>query len=577
MLMAFDLAERALREHPDDVWLRHRAVLALARAGSTSEATRRFADYGLKGVDDEDVAALEARIAKDDALAQTDPLLRSRAAETSARLYEEIFQRTGGYYPAVNAATLYLLAGKRELAENIAAEALEAVTASGDDSYYAHATVGEAELVRGNAEAARAALEQAAAHTDRDFAAIATTRRQLRLVCEARELDSSVFDALRTPGVAHFCGHRIAAPGNAGRFPAEAETQVRDAIRAEVERRAPGFAYGALASGADILWAEALLDAGAELHVVLPFSADEFIRTSVEDSGADWVERYERCLAAATTVTFATADAYLGDDVLYRYGSELAMGLALLRAQFLDTDVWQWAVWNGLPPIGPAGTAVDVEAWRATGHESVIVELESDAAAPADEPKVVETTDAEDGGRVVRSLLFADVTGFSRMPDEAAPLFADHVLGALAGVLARHGDAVEQRNTWGDALYVVMRDAPSAAACATDLQWAMQQLDLKRLKLPPHLTLRLGAHHAPVFPVTDPVLHEPAFMGSHVSRTARIEPVTPPGEIYATEAFAAALMLSGGDYTADYVGHMPAAKDFGVLRMYRVRRRRAHR
>ena len=73
------------------------------------------------------------------------------------------------------------------------------------------------------------------------------------------------------------------------------------------------------------------------------------------------------------------------------------------------------------------------------------------------------------------------------------------------------------------------------------------------------------------FPTLDPVIAAPAFMGSHVSRTARIEPVTPPGAVYATEAFAAALVLSGSDYAADYVGHMPAAKDFGSLRMYRLR------
>src|SRR5258707_4190085 len=75
-LMAFDLADRGLHEHPDDLWLRHRAVLALARAGSTNEAARRFAEYGLSGIDDEDVAALEARLAKDAALAQTDRPLR---------------------------------------------------------------------------------------------------------------------------------------------------------------------------------------------------------------------------------------------------------------------------------------------------------------------------------------------------------------------------------------------------------------------------------------------------------------------------------------------------------------------
>jgi class 3 adenylate cyclase len=75
-----------------------------------------------------------------------------------------------------------------------------------------------------------------------------------------------------------------------------------------------------------------------------------------------------------------------------------------------------------------------------------------------------------------------------------------------------------------------------------------------------------------VFPIYDPVMTGGAFMGSHVSRTARIEPVTPPGEVYVTEAFAAALALAGSDYGCDYVGHMPAAKDYGRLRMYRLRR-----
>src|SRR4051812_32333782 len=69
LLAAVALAERGLAEHPGDVWLGHRTVLALARAGSTDEARRRFFAYGLDRVDDEDVAALRAHLAKDVALA----------------------------------------------------------------------------------------------------------------------------------------------------------------------------------------------------------------------------------------------------------------------------------------------------------------------------------------------------------------------------------------------------------------------------------------------------------------------------------------------------------------------------
>lgn len=126
----------------------------------------------------------------------------------------------------------------------------------------------------------------------------------------------------------------------------------------------------------------------------------------------------------------------------------------------------------------------------------------------------------------------------------------------------------------GDALVVVLEDTVDAADCALDLQQAMGAIDFTAARLPGHLALRLGGHVGPVFPSSDPVRAEPTFTGSHVSRTARIEPVTPPGAVYVTNAFAAALVLDGGnDLTCDYVGHMPAAKDWGRLRMHRLGRR----
>jgi class 3 adenylate cyclase len=170
-------------------------------------------------------------------------------------------------------------------------------------------------------------------------------------------------------------------------------------------------------------------------------------------------------------------------------------------------------------------------------------------------------------------MLFGDIKGFSRLTDEQLPVFAEQVLGAFATVVHRHEGAVWHRNTWGDALYVVLTDAHAAAACAHDLQQAVAAIDLDGLGLPGDLALRLGGHLGPVFPTHDPVLDELAFMGSHVSRTARIEPVTPTGEVYVSEAFAAALELDDSrEFACDYVGRMPAAKDYGVLRMYRLRR-----
>ena len=306
--------------------------------------------------------------------------------------------------------------------------------------------------------------------------------------------------------------------------------------------------------------------------MILPFDFDEFVHHSVAPSGSGWIERFHRCIGAARDVRYATVDAFLDDDVLYRYGTELAMGLALLRARYLDAEVRQFALWDGGPAGGEAGTAIDVETWRRGGRPVSIIS--PPAAAPPPPESASTAAGRAEQARVVRAMIFADVKGFSRLTDEELPRFAERVLGTFAEVLARHAPVIQHQNTWGDALYVVLAGASEASACALELQAAMAEIDLEAEGLPTHLALRLGAHLGPVFPTWDPVLEELAFMGSHVSRTARIEPVTPPGTVYVTEPFAAALALAGQDeFGCDYVGHMPAAKDFGRLRMYRLRRR----
>lgn len=571
LLTAVDLAEQGLAEHPDDLWLKHRAVLALARAGATEEASRRFERYGLSATDEEDVCALGARIAKDLAL-EAPPSERRSEALRARELYRTIHARTGGYYPAINAATLSLVAGEPQMAQELAREALRAIRGARDDSYYAAATEAEAQLLLGDEASAVDALRRAARIHGGDYLSVATTRRQLRLVCALTDTGSDIIGILAGPGVAHFCGHRIAPPGTIGRFPAEAEAEVAERIEEELASDTPRYAYGSLASGADILWAEGLLARGTELHVVLPFARDAFIQSSVAPSGKGWVERFHRCLDAAFNVTYATDNAFVADDALYRYAGELAMGLALLRARYLDAGVRQLAVWDGRTDVGDAGTALDVATWRASGQVASVIAPRHAGAPNPDVNGAMPGT----ARRVVRAMIFADVKGFSKLTDEQVPLVLQHVLAAFASVLERHDAVIEHRNTWGDALYVVLTDTVRAAECALELQAAMASLDLPALGLPEHLALRIGVHVGPVFPLEEPVLGSRAFTGAHVSRTARIEPVTPPGTVYMTEPFAAALELAQHpELGCDYVGTMPAAKDYGRFRMYRLRRRSA--
>jgi class 3 adenylate cyclase len=569
LLLAYDTALHGLEEHPGDLRLRHRAVLNLAKAGATANAEAEFVRLGLHGVDDADVAALHARIAKDralDACGAERLALLARAAD----LYQASYRRSGDYYPGVNVASLRLLAGQPEAAVRTAREVLalcRTKTASDEDAYYRPASEAEAALVLGDTEGARQALSRAA-KAGIDLAARAATRRQLRMICAARQIADDLLDPLAPPTVIHYTGHMIAAPGAHGRFPAAQEAAVAAQIAPRLERHRVGFGYGALASGGDILFAEALLARGAELHVVLPFTRDEFIDTSVRRAGEGWVARFDACLQRASTVTYATEDSYLGHDWVFAYGSIVAMGLAVLRARFLDADVLQLAVWDGVETQGMAGTGYDVRTWRDAGRPREVIA----SGASADRPAPAATAVPMDGGqRELKAMLFGDVRGFSKLTDAQIPAFVSQMLSAVGNVLSGYGERVLYRNTWGDGLFVVLDDAPAAAQCALDLQAAMAAIDLHACRLPETLALRLGGHFGPVFEATDPVLHVTNYFGTHVSRTARIEPVTPPGEVYVTEQFAARLALQPNGYVCDYVGRIPAAKSYGTMRMYHLR------
>ncbi len=87
--------------------------------------------------------------------------------------------------------------------------------------------------------------------------------------------------------------------------------------------------------------------------------------------------------------------------------------------------------------------------------------------------------------------------------------------------------------------------------------------------------MRIALHCGPVFGGIDPVTRLDMFTGPHTSRTARIEPITPPGKVYASEAFAAVSTASGDDAVDFvYVGRTQLAKSYGSLPLYHVRPRR---
>jgi hypothetical protein len=564
VLIAYDDARRRLEAEPDDVEARWLVALTLARAGARERAVvealraqrdivnRADATLTLR----EDVDALVARLAKDEALATLDASERQRLAARAAAQYETAADAYGRHYSSVNAATLWLLAGDAARSATRAKEArVRADDARADDPYWSLATDAEASLLLGDEAGARDALRAAAAVEPADQSARAVTRRQLRIVCDALAIDPGVVDALPVPTVVHYCGRMIDADWDA----------VRAEAAAFITRHNVGIAYGSLAWGSDLVIAEALLEAGVECNVVLPFAADEFESVSVTASG-DWRTRYRDVLRDAHSVSYATDSAYCGDDDLFGFGSRLAMGRALNRAALFDADARQFAVWDGAPGNAEAGTAHDLELWRAAGRAAHVVRVPPATAGAGPAP-------AEKGtSREVRAILFADFRGFSRLRDEHFPAFVVEALGGLAHTLRSQGDACLWTNTWGDAIQAVFRDVPSAARAALALQETVRHLRLAEAGLPDGLALRIGGHAGPVRRLTEPLTGTEMFWGRELTRAARIEPTTPEGEVYVTDAFAALLALEPTcAIRCEYVGRVTTAKDFETIPMYRLR------
>ena len=587
-LAAYDAAEEAEAQPGFDAVtlaeIRYLRVLALARSGGSQRAVAEVVRLAetlpadlLPPALTEDIAALSARIAKDHALQATGPE-RVELAGTAAAAYEEVYRRLGRSYAGVNAATLWRIAGRDERARKLAAEVLAIVDRetpptsgpAGADHYWAWATRAEALLVLGDQAGVARALATAAGLAQDDLGARASTRRQLRFLCAALNLaPEPIVDLLPQPDVIHYCGHMTAPPGAPARFPHEQQAAVTAQVRERFRARRVGVAHGSLACGADIIIAEVALELGAELHLVLPFDAEEFIAISVAPGGPDWTERFRRCLAAAASVTVASDSAYNGDDVLFAYAARIAMGQALIRAAGIDARTWQLAVFDGDGGPEKAGTAHDISQWQRAGGTTEVLPVESTRSRTS--PPF-----SASSRREIRTILFGDFKGFSRLRDEHIERFLAAVMQPVAEVLDRHAGNVIVRNTWGDGLFIVMADAVSGARCALDLQERLHSVDLAAAGLPADMGMRLGGHMAPVIPVHDPVLNAPTVMGRGLTRAARIEPRTPTGEVYVTAAFAALLRLEPDcGVTPEYVGHLTSAKNFETTPMYLLRRRGA--
>jgi hypothetical protein len=518
-------------------------ITAYARSGALEHAWRLFREAGFEAVDDDPaVLSVRGRLLKDRALEARRGPDRRRLYLEAAQAYARSGALGGRAYPLINAATLSLLAGRPGKARELARQVLALPEDEQETPYYRGATRAEALLVLGEVEKARLALAEAMGRAPRAFEDHASTLRQFALVLEALGEDAGWLDPLRPPRALHFAGHMGLDGEEAG---------LRRRIDQALAADKVGYGYGALAAGADILIAEALLERGAELHLILPAPPDLFLQSSVAGFGPGWPGRFSRLLEAADGVRAVGAGFGPPGAAAIRLAQQVAMGEAVMQAQALATEAVQLLLIDPEAAARGEGEATSevAAAWRAAGRRQRLEPAPRRDAGPRSAPAR--------GPEAPAALLRIEP------PDVSPDQLAAAVLPALAGALQTARGLLAAPRWTGEAVHAAFAGPAEAASAALAAAAALAGLGEPRI----------SADYALARLVEDPFGAAPMLLGPALRRTREIALSTPPGAIHVSEDFAAALHAGPARDRprAEYVGELPQEDPAAAVRLYALK------
>lgn len=584
---AFDLAREARTAFPNDLQLVLLAILALMRCGAMAEGRTLLASYeerlGLHGAALEEADTSHSRMLAP-LLTEIYVLswLRLGKQEDLARARDvqlAINRTTGDPIALASAAVLSWHLGGRSRASELAREALRGgrdLLAGAGADYRVLATVALAALLAGAQGLATEALAAAVEAAGRRHMLIAETRADLeRLADGGLSIDEKITALVAPPVLAVFTGQQLVATAGG------AEQRLAMEIRRRLDELDVRISYSAAAAGPDLLFVEAMLERGAEVNVLLPFAEDDFIALRVEPAANSWLQRFKDALDRATSVTRISEGAYLGDDVVFRYANQVMDGTARLRARMLGTEPYLVAAWDYMAMNTPGGASDFIDHWGDPARLRIIdldeiIGSEPSLESPRPAPVSAATPQS------VAAMMFADVVGFSRLSD----LHLERLWRFMQDVHKRmHGQHPPWRliDSWGDGLLVVMNTALELVDYAMALNKAFAAGDAEAAGLPLRPQLRIGLHAGPVLETDHPLTGQRLIYGSNVNRAARIEPISVPGRIYASQQFVALLtaeesshrheaVLRGRSYVERYlvvyVGVQVLPKDYGEQAIY---------
>jgi class 3 adenylate cyclase len=564
-------------------------ALALAQSGAAERARDILLKLCEQGPTTPETLGLLGRVYKDLAGKAGSPAGRRKCLEQSFQNYFAGFEKANSAaslrgedadagdacYCGINAAAVQVLRNRiaeaRRLARRVKQICLDrlsrAESLGGRADYWLAATLAEAELIGGHYAEADVAYRAAVQLVQGNWRELCSTRRQVRLLAPSLGLDSSFAEQIfPSISIAVFAAPVLARLATKGKMRNWEQRQ-----KAELNRRLAELGvvcgYASALSPADLLFIETMLETEREINIILP--CPRAVCRQVFEQAPAWAARFDRLLSRVHSVTADTQPSCLDESVNRTFARLRALGAGMLRAQRLDANLHVWGM-EGLRLPGARQVWSSASSFLESPqcpYDTIKEEpwLSSEVPIGAADATVREENYA------IRAMLFGDVKGYSKLSDTELLRFAHHFLARVADVLDEHSSRILSQHTAGDGLFLVFADLETAATVALQLRDMVASARWDKCGLPPSLGIRISLDAGPVYVFQNPVTELDDVCGAYVNRAARIEPITPPNEVYASEAFASLYVAAGGKpFRFDYVGQTELPKGFGLTPLYRV-------
>ncbi len=619
MFKAHELAKNAFEKNPDNVRLRQVYALVLLKTGAFEESRKLI--YPILGINNnnssDEMTTIDVSVIREmDFFKKTDGNVLAdfghifkeawhyskscNDLDLAKEFYLSGFQKTKSPKYGMQAAWLFWLTGIDKVAYDLAEEVLKLLPPLGlSKDFFDLITLAQAQLLLGREEDACRLYEEAVKNdASGNYVNIVNERQHLYFLRKAGfKVPEATLQALTPPTVVVFSGYSIDHPSfKSSLFPQELESIVKTSIKEKLDEIDAKVGYSSASCGADILFIEAMLERNAEVNIVLPFSIADFLETNIRHAGPRWEKRFEMALKNAKSVSFAAEDRYLGHDMLYRFSNNVMHGTAVMRSEFLTTKPHLMAVWHSKIVPMPGGPSDFIDSWNdiSTLHLIDLDEITNGELDDIDVENIKKNIPGfmqfdpfikEVPERTIKSMMFSDLSGYSKLQDEHVPAFLDF-LNKLHEAIEKIGVSIEAINTWGDAVFAVADSALKIAEFGLKYCDIIEDLGKSYSRFPFPIRARISLHSGPVFVANDPFINKMNFYGGHINRAARLEPVTTVGQVYATQQFISILHkevnleknetdLSGFKYyakfAAEYVGVIPLAKGYGQQEVYHLR------